>query len=51
MDIKKIAQGFSDHMICLQIEHYKAQQKTSSKWVAVLTKEQKKRKKAQDGIS
>ena len=45
MDIKKIAQGFSDHMLTLQLEHYKAQQKVSSKWVATLSKEQKRRRK------
>ena len=51
MDIKKIARGFSDHMLALQLEHYKAQQKTSSKWVAAITKEQKRRRKDCNGIS
>ena len=46
MSIFDLPKQWSDAALDVQLKHYKAQQKTASRWVAAIHKEIKRRKKA-----
>ena len=46
MSLFDLPKQMSDMALEVNLEHYKAQQKTASRWVAAIKKEQKRRKKA-----
>jgi hypothetical protein len=45
MSIFNLPKQMSDHALAVNLDHYKAQQKTASRWVAAIVKEQKRRKR------
>lgn len=46
MDIKSMVSRMTDSALDTQLHFFKAQQRTSSRWVMLIAREQKRRRKA-----